>query len=428
MTGTRSIDQMVEAAIWLMVQGDRAGAEELLAQVLRIDPTHERARQAMKSAGAQTSPGQELPRAPIPNQTIGVVPPGTFKLPPESRTPLEPTPALSRPEPPGLIRRNTIPGTGAPLVGDMTLPPGRSDLPFSSSPSSTGDEDASAAEITGETPMPVEDRDAPTARIPTLGHERPPPEKTDRHLSLVVPTTSSTQPQLQAVAPALGDATIVPTTGSARALGRVWSLEVLTGPHTGKIIPLKKSTMFGRGLGALDIDDDPFVSPGHASFVQKQGELFISDGGSASGTWVSIDVPTRIEPGESFSAGLQRFRYLGPLEEPPNVEPMPYGAPRPAASWRLEHVLVGDRGCRIWVLRGVITLGREGAHLRFPEDDAMAMAHVEMRPAGVPLELIDRSARAGTFVSLANAGERKLGEGTRIRIGSTVFRVSSRGL
>ena len=28
----------------------------------------------------------------------------------------------------------------------------------------------------------------------------------------------------------------------------------------------------------------------------------------------------------------------------------------------LKHVvLVGDRGCRIWVLRGVITLGREGA-------------------------------------------------------------------
>ena len=47
-SGTRSIDQMVEAAIWLMVQGDRAGAEALLQQVLRIDPTHERARQAMK--------------------------------------------------------------------------------------------------------------------------------------------------------------------------------------------------------------------------------------------------------------------------------------------------------------------------------------------------------------------------------------------
>jgi len=419
---------MVEAAIWLMVQGDRAGAEDLLAQVLRIDPTHERARQAMKSLGVQTSPGQEAPHPPIPHQTMPVTPPATYQLAPESRTPLEPTPAL-RPEPPREIRRTTFPGTGAG-VGDMTLPPGRSELPFASSPSSTEDEDASAAEITGETLIPPElldERDEQTARVGHLVNQRPPPaEKTDRHLSLVIPSTSSTHPRLPAMPAALGEAAIT-STGTARALGRVWSLEVLTGPHTGKLIVMKRSTMFGRGLGALDIDDDPFVSPGHASFVQKQGDLFISDGGSASGTWVSIDVPTRIQPGDSFSAGLQRFRYLGPLEEAPFAEPMPYGAPRPAASWRLEHVLVGDRGCRVWVLRGVITLGREGAHLRFPDDDAMAMAHVEMRPAGTALELIDRSARAGTFVSLANSGERKLGEGTRIRIGSTVFRVSSKG-
>ena len=129
-TGTRSIDQMVEAAIWLMVQGDRSGAEELLAQVLRIDPTHERARQAMRSTGAQTSPGQEAPKAPIPHQTQPVIPPGTIRV--TEATPLEPLPALQRPVPPGLMRRHTLPGTGdeaqavlerreAPVVGADTV-------------------------------------------------------------------------------------------------------------------------------------------------------------------------------------------------------------------------------------------------------------------------------------------------------------------
>ena len=113
-TGTRSIDQMVEAAIWLMVQGDRAGAEDLLAQVLRIDPGHERARQAMKSAGSPTSPGSLPPQPPVPHQTQAVIPPGVIKIPPlsETSTPLEPVPALQREVPPGLIRRTTLPGTG----------------------------------------------------------------------------------------------------------------------------------------------------------------------------------------------------------------------------------------------------------------------------------------------------------------------------
>lgn len=426
---------MVEAAIWLMVQGDRAGAEELLAQVLRIDPTHERARQAMKSAGAQTSPGQEHPKPPIPNQTNPVIPAGTFTIPPE-RTPMEPLPALDREEtpaavmqPPGLIRRNTIPGTGAESmprvnvnarVDDMTIPPSAGELPFQSAPSSL---------VTPQGTDAASEEGLETQRMKRLDGPRPPglqpvqphlQEKTDRHLSLVPgkppPTTSSTQPQLQPVG-----------TGNNPALQRSWSLEVLTGPHTGKNVPISKRPMLiGKGLGVLDVDADLFMSTGHASFFQRGGELYISDGGSASATWVSIEQPERLLPGDSFSAGMQRFRYLGPLDNPPNESPLPYGAPRPAASWRLEHILVGNRAGRCWVLRGVITLGREGTHLRFAEDDAMAILHCELRPAGNSLEVVDKSARAGTFVALPQGGERKVPEGTRVRLGATVFRVTVR--
>lgn len=404
-TGPRSIDQMVEAAIWLMVQGDRSGAEELLAQVLRIDPTHERARQAMKSTGSQTSPGQEAPKAPIPNKTQPAVPPGTFTLPPESRTPMEPQPAH---EP---MRRSTLPGMGA--ASELTPPTSQHVA------AQTADEDANAT--TGETPILQPEVEATVRRpMPTAPEER---ERTDRHLSLV-PTQPFTA-AAPAARPPLGIEAPTPS-GAARALARTWSLEVLTGPHTGRTVALKKNTMFGRGLGALELDDDPFVSPGHASFVMRQGDLFVTDGGSASGTWVSIDVPTRIAPGGSFSAGLQRLKFLGPIIDPPPEAPVPYGAPRPAASWRLEHILVGGRGGRVWVLRGVITLGREGSHLKFRDDDSMAMTHVEMRPAGNELELIDRSARAGTFIEIAGGAERRLADGARVRIGSTVFRVSGR--
>ncbi|MDP2275622.1 MAG: hypothetical protein Q8K32_33040 [Archangium sp.] len=379
MTGSRSIDQMVEAAIWLMVQGDRAGAEDLLAQVLRIDPTHERARQAMKSAGAPTSPGALAPQPPVPNATVPLIPPGLMRVAPvdPASTPLEPLPALQRDVPPGLMRRNTLPGTGAPYELPST------DLPFVSTPSAI----ASKRE-----------------------------ERTDRHLALVVEDTpTSTPPPL------------APVVARGAALAKSWSLEVLTGPHVGTSLPVSKRPMLiGKGLGVLDVEEDLFMSSAHASFFQRGGELWISDGGSASGTWVSIDAPVRLQPGESFSVGLQRLKYLGPLDTAPAEQPWPYGAPRPAASWRLEHVLVGGRAARTWVLRGVVTIGREGTLVRFPEDDAIALVHAELRPAGNALEIVDKSARAGTFAMLPPSGERKVPEGTRVRLGSTVFRITSR--
>jgi hypothetical protein len=384
-TGTRSIDQMVEAAIWLMVQGDRAGAEDLLAQVLRIDPNHARARQAMKSAAPPTSPGGLPPKQPVPDTTVAVAP-GAIKLP--DNTPLEPTPALQRDVPPGLVRRTTIPGTGA-----------SAELPFMSTPSSL------------------------IAK---------PEERTDRHLSLVVPepvpekpkpSTSSTQPQLEPV----GEREPARTTALNPVVAKSWSLEVLTGPHVGTNLPVSKRPMLiGKGLGVLDVEEDLFMSSAHASFFQRGGELWISDGGSASGTWVSIDGPHRLLPGDSFSVGMQRLKYLGPLDTAPAEQPWPYGAPRPAASWRLEHVLVGARPGRTWVLRGVVSIGRIGAGVSFPDDESMASLHAEMRPAGSSLEVVDKAIRIGTFAMLPPSGERKVPEGTRVRLGSTVFRVIAR--
>lgn len=342
---------MVDAAIWLMVQGDRAGAEDLLVQVLKIEPEHPRAREALKSAAPATSPGSERPQPPIPHTTIPVLPPGAFAVPP------------------GLHRRSPV------------VP--ASDLPFTSTPSALR-------------------ASAPTVRLPNLTDGAPPPRRHEPPGGV-----SATHPRLDPV--------------------KSWVLEVLNGPNQGGQLEVKRPLVLGKGQGALDVESDFFISPGHASFMVRGAELWISDGGSTSGTWVSIDGPTRLAPGGSFSVGLQRMRYLGPLDTAaPADQPWAYGAPRPAASWRLEQVLVGDRPGRTWVLRGVVTLGREGATLRFPEDEGLAMVHAELRPAGHDLEVVDWSARLGTFVALPTGGERRLSEGQQVRLGSTLLRVTAR--
>jgi hypothetical protein len=219
---------------------------------------------------------------------------------------------------------------------------------------------------------------------------------------------------------------VTSTTGANKVL-RPWALEVLTGPNAGMSLPVsKRQVLIGKGLGMLDVEADPFMSPGHASFFLRGGELWISDGASASGSWLSIDTPARLNPSESFSVGLQRLRYLGPLETVPAEQPWPYGAPRPAASWRLEHVLVGARPGRTWILRGVVSVGREGTMVRFPEDETLAPLHCELRPAGNALEVVDKSGDLGTFVMVPPGGERKVAEGTRVRLGSTLFRAVAR--
>lgn len=379
MTGGRTNDQLVDAAIWLLVQGDKPGAEEILARVLRDDPGHERARQAMKSAAAPTSPGSFAPQPPIPNKTQQVVPYRAIETP--------------APQPPGLLRKTSPAGLVSPFASERKTSSGVVSSPFASTPSAERRPASGVvASPYGSTPSAIERHFAETAPASLMS-------------TMMDPRPAGADPSLL----------------------KSWSLEVLTGPHAGTSVPLaKRALLIGRGLGVLDVDEDPFMAAGHASFFQRNNELWVSDGGSSSGTWVSFDGPQRLNPGDSFSVGLQRLRYLGPLDIAPVDSPWPYGAPRPAASWRLEHVLLGNRACRTWVMRGVVTLGRTGCQLNFEDDESLEDFHAELRPAGSALELVDRSKTRSTFVAVPQASERRLLEGTRVRLGSTLFRVTSR--
>lgn len=492
-------DKMVEAAIWLLVQGDRAGAEDLLTQVLKQDPTHARARQAMRSVAAPTSPGARPPAPLAPQQTVPLVP--SHQPRDGGTTPLEPQPAHRRPERDtarvsraeieaaqagekstqqygfepkdlqavreavkarregasmrstdledllgGALRRTTQPGGAATFDArpeDSTLPGKRFDLgapepitgeqeePGFGAPRALTSEstalDLSLERALNELPPPT------SADHPAIEHtSRQDDGATDRHLSLVrhAAGTSGTQPELAPVrrtpVPALGDAPVLPS-GPSPAASREWTVRVLTGPRQGQSLSIgKRPVLLGRGLGSLPMDDDPFASPAHASFFTRGADLFVADGASVSGTWHTIDGVFRLAPGEAFAVGQQRLRFLGALGAAPHGDPNEYGAPVPAASWRLEQTLVGLRPGRAWVLRGIISVGRAQQALTFPEDQALAVHHADLRPAGHELELVDRSQGLGTWVCLPHGGERRVPPGTLVRVGSTILEVGPR--
>lgn len=324
-----SADRIVDAATHVLAHGDRAGAEGLLTQALRLEPSHVKAQAAMARLRGQTLLG--------PGAALGPVAP--------------------RPEPPAPTPATPAEGPrarGGPSAATPRLDPGTIDL-----------EAVRAASAHWRSTLAI----TPASEAPAEG-----------------------------------------------------SLVVLTGPRRGHEVALAKGrTVLGRGAGGLDLSFDRCVAPNHAAFVERDGELFVVDGGSPSGTWVTFDGATRLAAGDSFSVGQQRLRYLGPLDAATPGQPVELGGPVPAASWRLEHTLEGNRPGHVWVLRGIVTLGRGSPLPGFGSDHALASEHVELRPCGAELELVDRSEGLGTWLCLPSGGERRLTPGTLVRLGSTVL-------
>ncbi len=333
----------------MLARGDRAGAEGLLSQALRLDPNHQKAQETMRSLRASTD--SALFATPAP--------------------------------------------TGAPVPLKRTTW-------------------ASRAQVDG----------------PQATAAPRPPAAGGLDLEAVRGAARQWREQLSSPAPArpAPQATPLPALVEAEAEeGAQWSLLVVTGPQRGEQLLVGATpVVVGCRDPALDLSYDPFASPAHAALVVRNGALVLLDGGSTSGTWHTIDGTWRLAPGESFSAGLQRLRYLGPLPSPSQAGVPELGGPLPAASWRLEQTLMGLRPGRAWVLRGIVTVGRDNALLGFADDSALAGAHVDLRPTGADLELVDRSEGLGTWVCLPHAGERVVPPGALVRVGSTVLQPSPR--
>jgi pSer/pThr/pTyr-binding forkhead associated (FHA) protein len=205
-------------------------------------------------------------------------------------------------------------------------------------------------------------------------------------------------------------------------------LSVTAGPARGQRFRLMANgCSVGRQRGAILFGDDPFVSPHHAAFRIREGQLTVKDEDSVSGVYVAITTHELLMPGALFSVGPHVLRYVGPLM-PRAAEagkPRTYGAPVPQAGglWGLEEILIGLRpGRAVVTAQPTLTLGSSGADLVFAPDLQLAARHCEISPAPQGAVLRDLSGGLGTFVRLA-AQERPLKQGDRVRIGQQTLTV-----
>jgi pSer/pThr/pTyr-binding forkhead associated (FHA) protein len=185
------------------------------------------------------------------------------------------------------------------------------------------------------------------------------------------------------------------------------------------------------GRGDADIRfDDVYLSPLHARFELRDGELWVRDLGSRNGTWCYLDQPTRLTDGDVILVGSQvlRFRRLGyPGPHPRDSDATRrMGSMVPSADVAVLEQLRADASVRDTFHLSparTILIGRESGDWVFPYDPTMSGRHAEIRSEDAEFFVHDAGSRNG--VALAVHGDRLVMPGNRILVGDQILRIES---
>lgn len=202
-------------------------------------------------------------------------------------------------------------------------------------------------------------------------------------------------------------------------------LIVIRGNGEGRQVPLSDTPVSaGRGDVTLSFPDDPYLSLLHATFRLRDEQVLVSDEGATNGVYVRIRQAQSLRPGDMFVVGERVLRFVG-LESASPVNPARFGAPRTADRLLvLEEVLAGGAVGRVCRRPGpVLTLGRGGCDLNFPNDGFVSARHAELTLAGETIFLRDLGSANGTYLRIAPHGERTLVHGDYVALGRELVRV-----
>jgi pSer/pThr/pTyr-binding forkhead associated (FHA) protein len=177
--------------------------------------------------------------------------------------------------------------------------------------------------------------------------------------------------------------------------------------------------------GQLEFPDDPFVSPKHANFFYRDGQLVVRDEGSLNGVYIRVRGTIEISAGDVFLAGEQVFR----LDPTPKASDGAdgdgtffYSSPKYPSAFRVNQVLEGGSiGMTVCARGNSLQIGREDGDLNFPSDVFMSAKHCNIEEQNGKFFLTDHNSRNGTYVRVKT--EQKLTHGDYVFIGKKLLRV-----
>jgi pSer/pThr/pTyr-binding forkhead associated (FHA) protein len=184
----------------------------------------------------------------------------------------------------------------------------------------------------------------------------------------------------------------------------------------------------GRDHNApLQFPEDPFMSPVHANFFYRTNQLVVRDEDSVNGVYIRIRGAVPIDVGDRFLVGEQVIEVQGSLPPGEPLRAYPdgtyfYASPRPPSHFRLIQILRGgDTGLAFQAQSDVVSLGREGNDVNFPDDPFISGHHAQVSYADGALSLTDLGSKNGTFLRVSR--ESVLQHGDYVFMGQQLLRV-----
>jgi len=181
----------------------------------------------------------------------------------------------------------------------------------------------------------------------------------------------------------------------------------------------------GREDCPLLFPDDPFLSPVHANFFYRGGQLVVRDESSINGVYVRIIGSAPVNFGTWFLVGEQVLEIQSPGDEIDDATVD--GTYFFASPKRLSHMRVvqtlrgGDTGLAFRAHGAELSIGREGNDINFPDDPFISGHHALLSWDQGRLTLSDLGSKNGTFVRIE--GEQVLRHGDYVFMGQQLLRV-----
>jgi pSer/pThr/pTyr-binding forkhead associated (FHA) protein len=229
--------------------------------------------------------------------------------------------------------------------------------------------------------------------------------------SAAVPSTASSAPAAGA-----GSTTFGVTMTALRA----------DGSEAGSFrLPDGASVLLGRDTGSI-FAGDSYLSPRHATFTRRNGQINVKDEGSLNGVYLKLRPNEQylLEYGEVFRIGQEIIRLeelKGAGKSSDGVER--FGSPAKGYIGRLALVIGRDTTGNAFPIpeRGV-HCGRERGDILFSEDGYVSGLHCKVaRGSDGKVYLTDVGSSNGTFIRLK--AERTVQSGEILLMGQQLFRV-----
>jgi pSer/pThr/pTyr-binding forkhead associated (FHA) protein len=183
----------------------------------------------------------------------------------------------------------------------------------------------------------------------------------------------------------------------------------------------------GRDTGSI-FAGDSYLSPRHATFSKRSGQLFIKDESSLNGVYLKVrpNEPCLLEFGDVFRIGQEIIRFeelKGQGKSPDGVER--FGSPAKGYIGRLALVIGRDTtGNSFPVPERGVHCGRERGDILFSEDGYVSGLHCRIaRAADGRVYLTDVGSSNGTFIRLR--AERAVGATDILLMGQQLFRIDA---